>query len=138
MAATAFPYARVSVPSLVAPDLLRGPCLPRLLLARLSGARPARPLDGLISPQDGKPRSPCRNGGGETFFPWACHPASAGTPAAPIPREPRKSRRRHPPPRSGPKGCGVDRLRPVDRHRGRDGRGLEQPRRDEMATIGSL
>src|SRR5260370_2788 len=30
------------------------PCLPRLLLARLSGARPARPLDGVISPQDGK------------------------------------------------------------------------------------
>src|SRR6266851_6340496 len=95
MAATAFPYARVSVPSLVAPDLLRGPCLPRLLLERLSGARPARPLDGVIGPQDGKPRSPCRNGGGETFFPWA----------APIPREPRKSLRRHPPLCFGPAGA---------------------------------
>jgi hypothetical protein len=35
----------------------------------------------------------CRNGGGETFFPWA----------SPIPRDPRKSLRRHPPLRSGPK-----------------------------------
>src|SRR5260370_15536147 len=26
----------------------------------------------------------------------------------------------------------------VDRHRGRDGRGLEQPRRSDMATIGSF
>src|SRR5262249_32736674 len=37
-----------------------------------------------------------------------------------------------------PRWCGVDRLRPVDRYRGRDGRGLEQPRRDDMATIGSF
>jgi hypothetical protein len=34
-----------------------------------------------------------RNGAGETFFPWA----------SPIPREPRKSLRHHPPLRSGPK-----------------------------------
>jgi hypothetical protein len=34
-----------------------------------------------------------RNGGGETFFPWA----------SPIPREARKSHRRHPPLRSGPR-----------------------------------
>ena len=34
-----------------------------------------------------------RNGGGATFFPWA----------SPIPREARKSRRRHPPLRSGPR-----------------------------------
>ena len=34
-----------------------------------------------------------RNGGGETFFPWA----------SPIPREARKSHRRHPPLRFGPK-----------------------------------
>src|SRR5882672_3598183 len=54
-----------------------------------------------------------RNGGGSTFFPWA----------SPIPREARKSPRRHPPLRSSPCGCGVDRLRPADRHRGRDGRG---------------
>ena len=70
----------------------------------------------------------CRNGGGETFFPWA----------SPIPREPRKSHRRHPPLRSGPSGCGVDRLRPADRHRGRDGRGLETARRSDMANIGTF
>jgi hypothetical protein len=34
-----------------------------------------------------------RNDGGETFFPWA----------SPIPREARKSHRRHPPLRFGPK-----------------------------------
>ena len=34
-----------------------------------------------------------RNGGGSTFFPWA----------SPIPREARKSHRRHPPLRSGPR-----------------------------------
>jgi len=34
----------------------------------------------------------CRNGAGETFFPWA----------APIPREARKFPRRHPPLRFGP------------------------------------
>jgi hypothetical protein len=69
-----------------------------------------------------------RNGGGETFFPWACHPArkiARGDPGSPIPREARKSHRRHPPLRFGPSGCGVDRLRLSDRHRGRGGRGLE-------------
>jgi hypothetical protein len=55
-----------------------------------------------------------RNGVGETFFPWASS----------IPREARKSHRRHPPLRFGPSGCGVDRLRLSDRHRGRGGRGL--------------
>ena len=98
----------------------------------------ARPLDGVIGPQDCKPRSPCRNGGGETFFPWACHPASAGSPAAPIPREARKSRRRHPPLCSGPKGCGrrsPAAFRSPSRPRCR---GLEQPRRNDMATIGSF
>jgi hypothetical protein len=36
--------------------------------------------------------------------------------------------------------CGVDRSRPVDRHRGRDGRGLETEIRGEiiMANIGSF
>ena len=36
-----------------------------------------------------------RNGGGETFFPWA----------SPIPREARKSHRRHPPLRYGQTGA---------------------------------
>src|SRR5437868_12176835 len=35
-------------------------------------------------------------------------------------------------------GCVVDRLRPADRHRGRDGRGFEQQRRSHMANIGSF
>jgi hypothetical protein len=47
-----------------------------------------------------------RNGVGETFFPWACHPArKRGDPGSPIPREARKSRRRHPPLRCGPSGA---------------------------------
>src|SRR5579883_3168477 len=138
MAGPAFPYARVSVPSPFEPGLLHGPMAATSSPCKAVWRATRAASDGVIGPQDGKPRSPCRNGGGETFFPWACHPASAGTPAAPIPREPRKSLRRHPPLCSGPKGCGVDRLRPVDRHRGRDGRGLEQPRRNDMATIGSF
>src|ERR1700716_3058085 len=69
------------------------------------------------------------NGGGETFFPWA----------SPIPREARKSHRRHPPLRCGPNGCGVDRLRLSDRHRGRGGRGARKTaRRSNMANIGSF
>jgi uncharacterized protein (DUF736 family) len=35
-------------------------------------------------------------------------------------------------------GCGGDHLRPADRHRGRDGRGLGQPRRVDMANIGTF
>jgi uncharacterized protein (DUF736 family) len=70
-----------------------------------------------------------RNGCGETFFPWA----------SPIPREARKSHRRHPPLRFGPSGCGVDRLRLSDRHRGRGGRGArKQQGRSDMANIGSF
>src|SRR5262249_23323577 len=69
------------------------------------------------------------NGGCATFFPWA----------APIPREARKPHRCHPPLRSGPNsGAAGNRLRPADRHRGRDGRGLGQPRRSGMANIGTF
>src|ERR1700692_2055889 len=57
-----------------------------------------------------------RNGGRNKFFPW-------GTPLS---REARKSPRRHPPLRCGPNGCGVDRLRLSDRHRGRGGRGARK------------
>jgi hypothetical protein len=68
-----------------------------------------------------------RNGGGETFFPWACHPARK---SARGPRFAHSSRGKKvtPPPSSAalrPKGCGVDRLRLSDRHRGCGGRGLE-------------
>jgi uncharacterized protein (DUF736 family) len=70
-----------------------------------------------------------RNGGGETFFPWAL----------PIPREARKSHRPHPPLRCGPNGCGVDRLRLSDRHRGRGGRGArKQQGESDMANIGAF
>jgi hypothetical protein len=37
----------------------------------------------------------------------------------------KKVSRRHPPLRCGPNGCGADRLRLSDRHRGRGGRGLD-------------
>jgi uncharacterized protein (DUF736 family) len=41
--------------------------------------------------------------------------------------------------RCGRKRCGVDRLRPIDRHRGRNGAGSEQrSRRIPMATIGTF
>src|ERR1700682_5704790 len=70
-----------------------------------------------------------RNGGGATFFPWA----------SPIPREARKSHRRHPPLRYGPNGCGVDRVRLSDRHRGRGGRGARKQQGEvTMANIGSF
>jgi uncharacterized protein (DUF736 family) len=52
--------------------------------------------------------------------------------------ETRKSLPCHPALRSGPDGCVVDRLRPLDRHRDRDGRGLGQPGRNHMATIGTF
>ena len=57
-----------------------------------------------------------RNGGGETFFPWAEAHSS-------------RSKKLSPPPSSAAlrpvNGCVVDRLRLSDRHRGRGGRGLE-------------
>jgi hypothetical protein len=57
-----------------------------------------------------------RNGGGETFFPWAEAHSSRG-------------KKLSPPPSSAAlrpaNGCVVDRLRLPDRHRGRGGRGLE-------------
>src|SRR5271165_1610429 len=45
-----------------------------------------------------------RNAVGSTFFPWGTTPRdrSRGDPGPPIPREARKSLRRHPPLRSGP------------------------------------
>src|SRR5262249_12897644 len=64
---------------------------------------------------------------------------SRGDPGSPIPRETRKSRRRHPPLRSGPQAgassiaCGltiaIETAMVV---------GSKQPRRDDMATIGSF
>ena len=56
-----------------------------------------------------------RNGGRIDFLPLRCAHSSRG----------KKVARRHPPLRYGPNGCGVDRLRLSDRHRGRGGRELE-------------
>jgi hypothetical protein len=61
-----WPWSRMATPPFCTPGFpfLRpsslasctDPCLPRLLLARLSSARPARPRDGVIGPQDGNHR----------------------------------------------------------------------------------
>jgi len=65
---------------------------PRLLPRMLFGARPTASF--LADLARGRLRLDrlSRNGGGSTFFPWA----------SPIPREARKSPRRHPPLCSGP------------------------------------
>jgi uncharacterized protein (DUF736 family) len=71
----------------------------------------------------------CRNGDRSTFFPWA----------SPIPREARKSLGRRPPLCFGPKtGAASIAFGLTDRHRGRDGRGLETARRSQMSNIGSF
>src|SRR5713101_3779305 len=71
----------------------------------------------------------CRNGGRIDFLPLGFAHSS-------------RAKKVSPPPSSAAlrpeDGCVVDRPRPADRHRGRDGRGLEQPRRNDMATIGSF
>ncbi len=71
----------------------------------------------------------CRNGGGETFFPWA----------SPIPREPRKSHRRHPPLRSGPKtGASSIAFGLQIAIEAAMVAGLEPQRRSDMASIGTF
>tara|TARA_R110000868_G_scaffold160380_1_gene389845 strand:- start:5698 stop:6222 length:525 start_codon:yes stop_codon:yes gene_type:complete len=56
-----------------------------------------------------------------------------------IPRETRKLASRGPALRCGSKLCGVGRLRPLDRHRGRNGAGSKtNERRFLMATIGTF
>ena len=69
-----------------------------------------------------------RNGGGETFFPWA----------SPIPREARKSRRRHPPLRSGPTGAASIALGFQIAIEAAVVAGSETARRSDMANIGSF
>jgi uncharacterized protein (DUF736 family) len=71
----------------------------------------------------------CRNGSGETFFPWA----------SPIPREARKSLRRHPPPRSGPKtGASSIAFGLQIAIEAAMVAGFEQQRRSDMASIGTF
>src|SRR3546814_16573390 len=69
-----------------------------------------------------------------TLFPYTTlFRSPAG--CAVIPREPRKPLLCC----QAPAGCAVNRLRPVDRHRGRNGAGSEQSsRRTTMATIGTF
>src|SRR5260370_14596739 len=111
MAGTAFLYASFSVPSPVEPDLLRGPCLPRLLLAKLSGARPARPLDGVISPQGGKASIALPQWRRRDFLPLGLPPRKRGDLGC---AHSSRAKKVSPPPSSAvlrPCGCVVDRLR---------------------------
>jgi uncharacterized protein (DUF736 family) len=70
-----------------------------------------------------------RNGGRIDFLPLGFAHSSRG-------------KKLSPPPSSAAlrpaRGCVADRLRPRDRHRGRDGRGPETARRNDMANIGSF
>jgi uncharacterized protein (DUF736 family) len=70
-----------------------------------------------------------RNGGRIDFLPLGFAHSSRGKKVSPPP----SSAALRP-----ASGCVVDRLRPADRHRGRDGRGFEQQRRSHMANIGSF
>jgi uncharacterized protein (DUF736 family) len=101
----------------------------------------------LIWPKDGwRLDRLSRNGGGTTFFPWPHHPkgqAPWGPRFAHSSRKPRKPRRRHPPLRSGPQGLG-----PAGASSIASGlqiaieaavvAGSKQPRRHDMANIGSF
>ena len=70
-----------------------------------------------------------RNGGGETFFPWA----------SPIPREARKSPRRHPPLCSGPQAGAASIASGLQiAIEAAMVAGLETARRSHMANIGSF
>jgi hypothetical protein len=72
---------------------------------------------GWIWPKDGCASiASCRNGGRIDFLPLGFAHSSRGKKVSPPPSSAvlRPAR-----------GCVADRLRPVDRHRGRDGRGLE-------------
>ena len=78
-----------------------------------------------------------------TFFPWTSTPRDKprGDPVSPIPREARKSHRRHPPLALRPRcaGCGVDRLRlSDDRHRGRGGRGARKQAKETVTWLTSV
>jgi uncharacterized protein (DUF736 family) len=84
-------------------------------------------IDGAIWPQDGC-ASIVLSQRRRDFVPLGFAHSSRG----------KKVFRRHPPLRSGPGGCGADRLRPADRHRDRNGRGLGQPGRNDMAVISTF
>src|SRR6266853_4577709 len=61
------------------------PCLPRLLLDRLSGAQPAWPLDGVIGPQDGKASIALPQWRWRDFLPLGCAHSSRAKKVSPPP-----------------------------------------------------
>jgi hypothetical protein len=96
----------MSIPSPDAPDLLQLPLFATSLSGMLFRGRDHRG-PSWRDLAEGRLRLDrlSRNGVGSTFFPWSVRPAWAsprGDPGTPIPREPRNSRRRHPPLRFGP------------------------------------
>ena len=100
-----------------APLALQTPCSPASSPIILFEHARTWPRDGQIWPETGCAIDRLsRNAVISTFFPWADAHSSRGN----------KVLRRRPPLRFGPPcGCVADRPRPVDRHRGRGGRGLE-------------
>ena len=101
----------------IRPPSLQTPCSPASSPIILFEHAHTWPRDGQIWPETGCAIDRLsRNAVVSTFFPWADAHSSRGN----------KVLRRCPPLRFGPPcGCVADRRRPVDRHRGRGGRGLE-------------
>ena len=106
--------------------------LPPRLLALVPGA-PRGPRMGESGRGPAAPRSSARNGGRSTFFPCRATPRKRGDPGRRhSSRETKKCLACRPPLRCGPSAAPrvrFDRPRPVDRHRGRDGRGPTRHRR---------
>jgi uncharacterized protein (DUF736 family) len=124
-------YARVSFPSPDEPGLLCGPFdIRHLFSSMLSDGANHVASDGLIWPKDGCASIACAaTADGSTFFPWA----------SPIPREARKSHRRHPPLRSGPKtGASSLAFGLQIAIEAAMVAGSKQPRRSDMANIGTF
>jgi len=138
----AFLHASLSLPSPGTQELLCGP-IASWHVSQMLFSAPEHRASHWLDLAAGRLRLDRlnRNGCGETFFPWAHHPARkrAGTPVGPFLARAKKV---SPPPSSAalrPSGCGVDRLRLPDRHRGRGGRGARNKlRRSDMANIGSF
>jgi uncharacterized protein (DUF736 family) len=79
-----------------------------------------------------------RNGCGETFFPWAATPRKVAGAGAPIPREARKSPRRHPSLRYGPTGAASIAFGFQIAIEAAVLAGSKTARRSDMANIGSF
>jgi len=101
---------------------------PGLLLKACGTGEPCR-LDGVIWPKDGCASIASAAMAARDFLPLGFAHSSRAKKVAPLP----SSAALWP-----EDGCGGDHLRPADRHRDRDGRGLGQPRRVDMANIGTF